>query len=29
MKVLVLGHSGMLGSTVYDYLSKLDDVSIA
>ena len=27
MKVLVLGHSGMLGSAVYDYLSKLDDVS--
>ena len=27
MKVLILGHSGMLGSMVYDYLSKLDDVS--
>ena len=27
MKVLVLGHSGMLGSAVCDYLSELDDVS--
>ena len=28
MKVLVLGHSGMLGNTVCDYLRGLDDISI-
>ena len=28
MKVLVLGHVGMLGSTVCDYLRSLDDISI-
>ena len=28
MKVLVLGHFGMLGSTVYDYLKTMDDVLI-
>ena len=27
MKVMVLGHTGMLGNLVCDYLRKLDDVS--
>ena len=27
MKVLVLGHNGMLGNVVCEYLRRLDDVS--